>query len=569
MLDVAIIGGGLCGLALARRLQAQGFSWELYDARPRLGGRILSVPAGDSSQRVDLGATWYWPDTEPRVTQLIGELALASFPQHDEGAILVLKEADKRPETAATTGVHQGARRLTGGMASLVEALAGSLPSARVHLGHALMRVERLAGHLQLHLLQGQEVSTVAARNVVLAIPPRLVREHVRFQPALDEQVLTALDAAPTWMASRAKAVVTYDAPGWRIAGQSGNAFVQHEQATLSEIFDACDAEGRFAALGGFLALPPPERRRFKVGLPMLLSSQMTHVFGSTLSEGKLFIGADLTETGQLYQDWAEEPATCSARDLADEAQQPAPTVALLREPHWDGHLYFGATETAAHGAGHMEGALDAAHRIADALEATERVAPGEAGQGAGLAAASKPAAPTLSLVPSGAESANAACIAQFRSWVASRQESAFDGYRRRINESLAVQDREQLTQRAMLGAMEEVFHEALAELESLPFDTTDVPVEHNRSALTPQVQAAFQGFIQTLLNDVTAFNRTSCAMSNFPDEHHLPNDYVQTILRDIAAAWKEFSVLANGILLDKIPQPPPGRGPDAPARHT
>ena len=57
---------------------------------------------------------------------------------------------------------------------------------------------------------------------------------------------------------------------------------------------------------------------------------------------------------------------------------------------------------------------------------------------------------------------------------------------------------------------------------------------------------------MQSLLDDVVAFNRTSCALSNFPDEHQLSKEYMQTILRDIAAAWQEFSLSANRLLLAK-----------------
>ena len=54
------------------------------------------------------------------------------------------------------------------------------------------------------------------------------------------------------------------------------------------------------------------------------------------------------------------------------------------------------------------------------------------------------------------------------------------------------------------------------------------------------------------VLDDVVAFNRTSCALSNFPDEHQLSREYLQAILRDIAAAWLEFSLAANRLLLAK-----------------
>ncbi len=69
---------------------------------------------------------------------------------------------------------------------------------------------------------------------------------------------------------------------------------------------------------------------------------------------------------------------------------------------------------------------------------------------------------------------------------------------------------------------------------------------------------------MQSILDDVIAFNRTSCALSNFPDEHHLSGHYKQVILRDIAAAWQEFSLSANRLLLAKANagerRPPAGK---------
>ena len=103
-----------------------------------------------------------------------------------------------------------------------------------------------------------------------------------------------------------------------------------------------------------------------------------------------------------------------------------------------------------------------------------------------------------------------------------------------------------------MLESMEEVFDKALAKLDGLPFEISTVAVERGRSPLTPGVQQPFGSLMQSVLDDVTAFNRTSCALSNFPDEHHLSKEYLQVILRDIAAAWLEFSLSANRLLVAK-----------------
>ena len=99
---------------------------------------------------------------------------------------------------------------------------------------------------------------------------------------------------------------------------------------------------------------------------------------------------------------------------------------------------------------------------------------------------------------------------------------------------------------------MEELFGNALAVLHGLPFDISAGAIERGKSPLTPGVQQPFGALMQSVLDDVEAFNRTSCALSNFPDEHHLSREYRQVILRDIAAAWQEFSLAANRLLVAK-----------------
>ncbi len=387
---------------------------------------------------------------------------------------------------------------------------------------------------------------------MVLALPPRLVAEHVSFEPALDAEAQATLLATPTWMAAQAKGVIHYEQPAWRRAKQSGSAFVRHEQATFREVFDACDASGTLAALGGFIALSPARRRDFRIGLPMLMSNQMAQLFG-----------AGLHEREQAYQDWAAERYTCSSRDRDDFSATITHSsygLPALRRPTWGGRVYFGGSETATESAGYLEGALNAARRIAEQLTAPAIGIRDTTGAVTHAAASATPAAASyrntapLNAVDSGNGVGldNAALLEQFGSWVRSRQDVAFDHYRRHINASLATQQREQLAQRAALDAMEQTFRLALAQLESLRFDLQDVPVHRGRSALTPQVQSAFGGFIERLMEDVARFNGTSCALSSFEGEHHLSRDYEQAILRDIAAAWREFSLAANSVLLDK-----------------
>ena len=352
MLDTVIIGGGLCGLALARSLQQQGREFALFEARDRLGGRILSVPGGNG-MALDLGPTWYWPQTQPRITSLVAELGLAAFPQHDQGTVLSLPDPEKIPKQYAAKQVHESAQRVAGGMASLVQAIAAALPADALHLAHALIAVVDRGDHVELHFRYEEITLFVAARQVVLSMPPRVLEQQVRFEPPLAAATRQTLRATPTWMAAQAKVAVTYPRPFWREAGLSGNAFVSHEQAVLGEVFDACDATAEKAALGGFLALSPSLRADFRVGMPLLISNQLMQLFGSEAEHGT-----------QHIQDWAAEPYTCSALDRPALDSHPTYDDPALRKPYWNGKLYFCGSETASYASGYLEGALEAGERV-------------------------------------------------------------------------------------------------------------------------------------------------------------------------------------------------------------
>ncbi|WP_034991444.1 flavin monoamine oxidase family protein [Beijerinckia mobilis] len=521
MLETVIVGGGLCGLSLAVALQAQGRSFALYEARDRLGGRVLSVPSEKASMRLDLGPTWYWPETQPGMTKLVADLGLITFLQNDNGTVLRLHDHDKQPVPTEVENVHAGARRVEGGMATVIEALAAKIPADTIHLGFALKAVIDRGDHVELHF---RNDAVVEARRVVLAMPPRIVEEHVRFEPSLPDNLIQAMQETYTWMAGEAKGVLAYDKPGWREEGRSGNAFVTHEQAVFGEIFDACDATGTRAALGGFLALAPALRTSFAAGLPMLMGNQMGQVFGPQYEHGE-----------QHYQDWAAEEFTATRHDQIRPDDHPHYGNPFLRQVLWDGKLFLGGSETATYAGGYMEGALDSARRLARDVG---RFAP----------------AVVVPLQPGKEGISNVDSVAQFGQWVANRQNNVLDTYRTTLNKLMASPDKEIVTQRAMVATVEQVFSEALLQLESLPFDMQGIAIDKGRSDLTPQILKSFDGFIQFLIDAVIQYNRTSCALSNFPGEDKPSKDYLQAILRDIAAAWKEFCLSVNAYFVSKTP---------------
>jgi len=386
MLDLALVGGGACGLALAHSLHARGRDWRLFEARERLGGRVLTAQSQDGTP-LDLGATWYWPATQPAMAGLVADLGLADLAQVDDGRVLHLADPNRVPQavalgpdqrpaadaTATSGAVHGGARRLAGGMGALIGALARPLPPERLRLGHAALALVDHGEFIELRLQVGERLQAVHARHVVLALPPRVAESLLQFTPALPAPVQAALRRTPTWMATAAKAGFAYRRPFWREAGLTGNAWVTHSQAMLAEVFDTSGPEGESSAgaLAGFAALGATQRERFSKGRELLLGSQMAQLFGPQAVDEALC-------TGRFWQDWAQERWTCSPADIAEEDQpsaahpahpgHPAQGEPLLAEPHWGGKLFFGGSETAHRGCGYLEGALVAAGRLRSQL---------------------------------------------------------------------------------------------------------------------------------------------------------------------------------------------------------
>ncbi len=138
--SVAIIGGGLSGLYAAYLLEKKGVDYVLLEARPTLGGRIMTARATDpntaqiidNTNGFDLGPSWFWPEYQQQLARLIDELQLESFAQFEEGDMLVERSPN---EPAMRTHGYKSAppsMRLKGGMATLIDALYQRLDSTRI-----------------------------------------------------------------------------------------------------------------------------------------------------------------------------------------------------------------------------------------------------------------------------------------------------------------------------------------------------------------------------------------------------------------------------------------------------
>ena len=83
--DVAVVGGGLSGLAAARRCHRGGVDVRLFEARDSVGGKVETRTVG--GVRVEMGAGWIGPDQE-RMDALAEEFEVPRLGQRAAGEAL-------------------------------------------------------------------------------------------------------------------------------------------------------------------------------------------------------------------------------------------------------------------------------------------------------------------------------------------------------------------------------------------------------------------------------------------------------------------------------------------------
>jgi monoamine oxidase len=340
--DVVVVGAGASGLRLAGILSKAGVSVAVYEARDRVGGRLLSVDPG-----VDLGATWFWHN-ENEVREVINECGLETFPQYASGNMMYqipgsVQELDGNP-------LDQNAWRIVGGTQELAIGLTESLPLETVQLSTKVTDLQFEAGGSRgVRVITDRGICT--AKHVVLALPPATALANISFTPELPADLVNIASSTPVWMGAVTKVVAIYDSPFWRKRGLAGSAM--SHVGPLREIHDISDVNGSFGALFGF------SRERITEGA---VTEQLAELFGP---EAK-------TPRSVYIKDWSSSEFTSPAgvHQLNDYQLFGSQ---VLREAHCGGRLFFASTETSVDSPGHIEGAFSAARRSAEAIIALTR----------------------------------------------------------------------------------------------------------------------------------------------------------------------------------------------------
>jgi len=337
---IIIIGAGLSGLYGAWKLQQKQLDVLILEARPRIGGRILT------SNQLDMGPAWVWPQLQTRLQQLLLDLKLNVFPQYTHGTILYEKSANQKERYHAPSA-HQNSYRIEGGAECLINALRSQLSETQVHLNTIVNSIDEL--NLCVHTLRDGKAFVYTADKIILALPPRLFLQNIEFSPDFSNQQKSELENISTWMAGHSKMLFIYEKPFWRDKKLSGEVFSHH--GPLSEIYDGSPVDESFYALTAFVGLSAQQRKQ--IAPEQLLNAcmaQLQRLFGDESAKVK----------DVQIQDWSQEIFTTSVVDLTSPAQHPQYPENIPRA-FWDGNLILAGTEAAREHGGYLEGALESA----------------------------------------------------------------------------------------------------------------------------------------------------------------------------------------------------------------
>ncbi|PSV21034.1 amine oxidase [Photobacterium leiognathi subsp. mandapamensis] len=355
---VAILGGGLSGLYAAYLLEQQGIQdYILLEARDILGGRIMGFQPNDEPYSFDLGPTWFWPDIQPQFAQVIADLGLTVFAQNDDGNMLVEQSLEQAPRELAGFVTSPTSMRLTGGMDSIIKALAAKLRNPDIYLSTRVTQIEHKRDLITVHCQESHADTehSVNVDHVLLAIPPRLVSHNIVFSPSLPKELITQWQNTATWMAPHAKYIAVYERPFWREQGLSGSA--RSMVGPMVEIHDASEAnhsanQDNNAALFGFIGIPVAQRKMIgEAQLKAYCQQQLIRLFGEQAA----------TPIAHIIQDWAQETFTATSFD-AQEMTHSLPPANAPFQGAWARNITGIASEWAPEFPGFLAGAIEAAN---------------------------------------------------------------------------------------------------------------------------------------------------------------------------------------------------------------
>ncbi|MBZ5856033.1 flavin monoamine oxidase family protein [Flavihumibacter profundi] len=347
MEDIIILGAGLSGLSTAYYLKQKNIKCRILEAKSRLGGRIQTI-YGKLDTPMEMGATWFG-NQHLHVQELLAELQIGFFKQHDEGIALFEAMSFEPPQQFFIPAADSPYYRIKNGTCAIIDRLSQIIGPDTIQLNTVVARITDEGDHI---CVTDSLNKVYRCKTLVSTIPPKVLINTVQFLPALPAQVAATMQEVQTWMSGSVKFAVEYATPFWREKGFSGTIFSQSGLAT--EIYDHSDFKDSAFALKGFLNGSAfhytREERQAKV------IGQLAHYFGET---AKGFTS---------YQDkiWNDQFITSGNDSFLPPHHKNG--HAIFQDNYMNNKLFLSGTETSTQYGGYMDGAIQSAKSVANKI---------------------------------------------------------------------------------------------------------------------------------------------------------------------------------------------------------
>jgi hypothetical protein len=121
--------------------------------------------------------------------------------------------------------------------------------------------------------------------------------------------------------------------------------------------------------------------------------------------------------------------------------------------------------------------------------------------------------------------------------------------YDRSVNRDLSQQQWQDLFRRNVTTVLRQAYGVVLAELEKLPISTEGLLADENPQEVHVRILKPFDGLIEELILYALQKHRSSCALSNFPEEHNPSQEYIAAVIEEACRDWSTFVSQVNALV--------------------
>ncbi len=342
--SVLIIGAGLSGLTLAYYLQKKDISYQLLEARSRIGGRIFTNYQ-EGTAPLEIGATWLGKKHQ-ELNNLLTELDLEIFEQILGDRAIYEPISTSPPQLVSLPPNNDPSYRIKGGSSALINSLVEKIKHKNILLNQVVTNISSTTNGLSVKT----KINEFQSDLVVSTLPPFLLTNTIKFNPSLPETFEKITATTHTWMGESIKVGLRYTTPFWRAENSSGTIF--SNVGPIPEMYDHADAKDKYFSIKGFF-----NGAYFSVSKEERLEMVLTQLEKYYGPQARDFVS---------YEEgvWQNEPFTYAPYD-----QHVLPHQnnghAIFSDILMDGKFYLAGAETAKQYPGYMEGAVRSAQRVA------------------------------------------------------------------------------------------------------------------------------------------------------------------------------------------------------------